>query len=500
MNHKQKPSPSSQSSTGRKIAIGAVWVVGGGLMARIIGLLNTIILARILVPEDFGLIAIGVVIAQLFQNVFDIGVSYAVVQNRDANQKDYDALFTLSLIRGLIIFVILAIIAYCSHYFYTDPRLKMIFLAMGFIAMMQSLINPKFYEFQRDQDFSKEVLLQIIDKFLSVITSIIIAYIFRSYWAIIAGIASGTLSRLFLSYLLKPYKPRLGLKARKGLFSFAGWLTGLSFLAALNNKLDVLILGKILPAAQTGNYFVGTQLADLPSREIAVPVARALYPGLSALQGDKEKMQQTYLRSAEILAAIVLPVCIGLAFIADDFVHLVLGSKWEYIAPLMRWITPFAAIATIYSGTHGFAIAKGATYTLFMRELTMFLIRTPVFIGASIFYGLHGAIIAGGALLFVNAMLFAVVYQITSGDNGLRPLWVARRSIISLLGLCFYFFLLKPYLPGLDDLPIMIRLAIDISISAILFVTMHLTLWRLSGHPDGVEQLTMNLLRPNAPL
>ncbi len=493
MDKKKDHSPADESQTGRKIAIGALWVVGGGLAARLIGLLNTIILARILVPEDFGLIAIGVVTTQLFQNIFDMGVSYAVVQNRDAGKKEYDTLFTLSFLRGILILLILILIAYFAGNSYADHRLKLIFLSMGVIAMMQSMVNPKFYEFQRDQDFSKEITLQFIDKILSVIASILIAYFFRSYWAIIIGIACGSFGRLLLSYLLKPYRPQFGLKAGRGLFHFAGWLTGLSFVAALNNKLDVLILGKLLPADQTGNYFVGTQLADLPSREIAVPVARALYPGLSALQNNRSKMQQTYLRSAEILAAIVLPVCVGLAFIADDFVQIVLGSNWEYIAPLMRWITPFAAIATIYSGTHGFAIAKGATHALFIRECVLFLIRTPIFIGATYFYGLQGTIMAGGSLLFLNAMLFALVYQYTSGDNGLRPLWVARRSIVSLLGLCVYFFVMKPLIPGIDNFPILLRLGIDILISATLFLSLHKFLWHLSKRPEGVEQLTIDL-------
>ncbi len=456
------------------------------------GLVNTLILARLLVPDDFGLIAIAVIITQLLQNVSDIGVSYTVVHYKEAEDKDYDALFTLSLIRGVIIFVILTISAPLAARIYDDPRLLTIFVAMGAIALVQALINPKFYEFQRKLDFSKEFLVNISDKIFSVIVSVSIAILYQNYWAIIFGIAAGALAKLLISYALRPYLPKIGLKAVDGLFKFTGWLTGLSILAAFNNKLDVLILGKVLPADETGNYFIGYQLADLPSSELAAPIARALFPGLSALKEEPTKMRETLLRVAECVASIVMPACIGLAFIADDFVQLVLGDNWAYVPGLIQWVTPFAAITCVYSGVHSYAIAKGAAKLLFFRELFFFFFRTPIFVGASLIYGLKGAIIAGGSMLLVNATLFALVFGYLSKENPLRPLWRARRSIASLTGIVLYFMVVRPLFPVLETFPIMVRIALDILISASVYTTFHISLWHLAGKPEGVEQMVFS--------
>ncbi len=490
-----KESSQNPENVGRRVAVSAAWIAGSSILMRMIGLINTLILARILTPDDFGLVAIGIIGTQLIQNISDVGVAQAVIKYQDAGKKEIDTLFTFSFIRGIIVFLIIVSIAPFTDDFYHDARTPAIFNAMAIIAFMQSMINPRFFEFQRDLDFSKDFIVNGLDKFIAVAASVLIAYIYQSYWAIIIGIGTGAFVKLILSYVMRPYRPRFKLTAFKALIGFSGWLTGVSFMAALNNKLDVLILGRFIPAAQNGSFYVGHQLAGLPSNELAHPIAKALYPGLSSFQNEPERMRNTVLQSAEVLGATALPASFGFAFLAPDLVALILGTQWPLAIPLIQLYAPVSGINTIYSGVYGYALAKGMTREVFIREAVYFLIRTPIFIFAAMNYGYMGAVYATAAITIITTILHGVLYAHISKDNFLAPLMRAKRGFLAIIPMAIYFMLLKPNIGFMENFPILVRLIIDSFIGASLFTATMFAQWNFSGKPQGVESLILQNLK-----
>lgn len=202
-------SANDQAMLGAKVASGAGLMVAARFLMRLFGFLNTIIVARLLAPDDFGIVAIGVTAMQLLQNLSDISVGSAVVKFRDADRKDIDTLFTLSMIRGVVIALFLVGLAPLMGLLYEDPRVTWIFLGVALYPLFIGFVNPSFYEFERDLDFSKEFVVLITNKLAGVVVSIAIAVIFRTYWAIILGLATNAFVQLILSYWIKPYRPRL---------------------------------------------------------------------------------------------------------------------------------------------------------------------------------------------------------------------------------------------------------------------------------------------------
>lgn len=482
----------ADNSLAGRIMRGAAWIIGGRIIVRALGLINTLILARLLVPEDFGLVAIGVTVMQLLQNITDIGVSRTVVKFRDAGRAQYETLFTISLIRGAAVSAIMLAAAMLADNFYADPRVTVIFFGIAIVPLFHALMNPRFFEFERDLDFTKQFSLEAADKLIGVAVSISIAIIFRSYWAIILGLVSGAFAQMVMSWLMRPYRPRLSLSAVGEIGGFAGWLAGLSFVAALNNKLDVLFLGKFVSPADVGAFFVGGSVASLPSGEIAIPMARAIYPGLSELQGDATAMRNAYLRAAEALALIAMPASFGVAFIAHDLVALLLGSGWERAALMLQYFSPAAGLGIIFYATNAYALALGRARLIFLREVLVFFIRTPIFIIAAVLYGLVGAAIACAIGLLVIAALNAGLYARLSGGGPLEPLWRARRSLVGVAAMATYFLLFRGNLVAITDLPLAGRLCTDALIGAGLFSTTVYVLWRLEGAPKSVERLVIN--------
>lgn len=481
--------PQSLSS---RVARGTAWVVAARFFMRAFGFINTIVVARLLVPEDFGLVAIGLTTMQLLQGFSDIGVSQAVVKFRNADRNDMDTLFTLAMFRGLLIMLLLIVAAPFVASFYGDARVAYVFIGVSVFPFLTGLINPKFYEFERDLDFSREFWVLVINKLAGVAVSIIVAVIFRTYWAIVLGLLTNGIVQLVLSYSMRAYRPRISFASVKKVFGFSGWLTGVSFAAALNNKLDSLILARIIGTSEAGNFYIGFQLAGLPTSELAFPMSRALYPGLSELQGSKRKMREAYLAGVSALGAVSLPAAVGFAFVAHELVVLLLGAKWIAAIPVVQHLTPILGIQTLFLATQYYAMAMGMTRLVFFREVIFFLFRTPLIIWATFSFGFMGAIYGVVVTGFVHASLNMALYSRVSGKGFLDPLWAARRSLISALLLAMALLGVVAILPA--QTPMVLSLLVKVAIGGAVYLSSHFGLWQIEGRPAGVEKAVLGLV------
>jgi PST family polysaccharide transporter len=486
---------SPQPSLTARVARGAGWIVAGRFVMGLLGFLNTVVVARLLLPEDFGIVAIGLGAMQILTNVSDIGVSQAVIKFRDAGRDDLDTLFTLSLIRALIIAAVLVGLAPAAGAFYGDTRVYWVFCGAALYPLFTGLINPKFFEFERDLDYSKEFVATVLFKLAGVIVSIAVAVVYRSYWAMILGLAANGFVQMLLSYAMRPYRPRLTLRSFRKVFGFSGWLTGVGVMSALSNKLDPLIIARALGAAGAGHYFMGMQLAELPTRELAFPASRAIYPGLSELQGDPARTRAAYLKGVEALAAFAMPAAIGFALVARDLIPFLLGDKWADAVPVVEIITPVMGAQMPYLATQFYAMALGATRLVFFRELAFFLIRTPVFIAATLVYGLTGAAAAVAACGVLFIALNLTLYARVSGDALWRPVWRARRSFFASAAMAGGVLAMRSF-GAVDPQAPLLRIAAEIALGAMIYAGAHAALWRLEGLPDGVERAIVDSARP----
>ncbi len=432
---------------------------------------------------------------QILTNLSDIGVSQAVIRFRDADRDDLDTLFTLSAIRGALIAAVLLIAAPFAATFYGDPRVLWVFTGVAAFPLITGFINPRFYEFERLLDYSKEFVAAVINKLAGVTVSIAIAVIFKSYWAIILGLATNGLVQLLLSYLMRPYAPRFSFASLGRVLGFSGWLTGVGLMSALNNKLDPLILARTVGVTGAGHYFMGLQLAELPTREIAFPATRAIYPGLSELQEDPARANQAFLTGVEAMAAIAMPAAIGFALVARDLVPLLLGEKWIDAVPVVEIITPVMGVQMPLLATQYYAMAVGSTRLVFFRELIFFFIRTPVFIWAATHFGLLGAAWAVAVSGVAHILLNLALYSRTSGDRWFRPVWRARRSIFSVIAMALA---LTAVDAGglLAGSAAILAVAAKSAFGALIYVVCHALFWRLENRPYGVERLMMGLAAP----
>ena len=480
------PSPgASVPSLFAALAKGSGWIVGGTYAARLVGLVNTLVVAWYLVPEDFGLFAIGLTFMQLITGFTEVGLSLAVVRFRDATDDDMDTLFTISAMRGALLSLVMLAAAPLAVRIYGDARLGVVFVGLAVVPLLTALINPRFYEFERAGDFSREFVMMVAAKLASVAITIGIAAATRSYAAIIAGVVAAAFAQCALSYVLRPVRPRATLASWRKVFGFTGWITLVAIFAALNNKLDAMLFGRVIGTAAAGQLYVGEQLAELATRDVSVPLARAIFPSLSARQDDPGAVREGFLQGVQALAAVALPLAVGFALVAHLTVPLLFKPAWADAVPVIQIVGPVLGLQTVFAATQGYAMAVGRVWIVALREAAFFAVRLPVVVWALLAHGFVGGLYAVAGMGLVHCVLNALVYARLSGDAAWRPVLTAWRSLVATGAMAGAVWALgRAVGAAFHPAPTLVAL---IGAGGLAYVATHAALWLMAGRPDGVE-------------
>jgi lipopolysaccharide exporter len=211
-----------------------------------LGIISSLILVRLLTPEDFGIIAIVMSIYSFIELFGLFGFNAAIIQKDDPRKSDYDTTFTINLGFGIIASSLMFFMAPYLADFFNDIRLIEVFRWVALMFLFNALINIKVVDFQRDMEFKKELLLQLIPKLLSFFVTLYLAWYLRSYLALVYGMLILSLLNVIQSYIMKPYLPSLSVKGGKVLFKFSKWLMINNIFYYINNKSIDLIVGKMI--------------------------------------------------------------------------------------------------------------------------------------------------------------------------------------------------------------------------------------------------------------
>ncbi len=398
------PNP-PQAGIGSAVARGAAWTVSFRMADRAIGLVSTLMLARLLAPEDFGLIAMATTLIALI-DVITVGeFSSAIIQNPKAERDHYDTAWTLSAIFGLTAATLLIVLARPTAAFFNDPRLTPVIIALSLLPVLDGLFNMGCVDFRKHLQFQKDFYLQVGRKLSGFLVVIPLAFITRSYWALVAGMIAGRAGGLMLSYFLHPFRPRFSLNSARGLFSFSGWMMLNNALTFLSMRGAHLVLGRLMNPQALGVYSISYEMAHLPTSELAMPVNRAIFPGYAKLQDDRQALQSAFLKVLGLVALVTVPAGLGMASIAHLFVPAVLGPKWLSAAPLITLLAIVGTIHALQANVESvyFAVGRPRLKALItFLEIVCFL---PLLLVLVPRYGLTGAAYA----LLITVMIAAPV-------------------------------------------------------------------------------------------
>jgi O-antigen/teichoic acid export membrane protein len=323
--------------------------VGGVQSAQFaLNLVSTAVLARLLVPGDFGLIAMATSVSSLLALILDLGLGSATVQKADLTQSQVSALFWINTALGLVFAVILAALAPLVAQFYDRPQLVPVtmVLALGFILVGLS-IQPNAL-LRRQMRFSAVAGIDLLSLILGIAAAIASAAWGAGFWSLVyfqlVQSASAT-AGAWLACGWRPDPPSSAVRVRS-LLTFGAGLTGFSVLASLSRTLDNVIIGRSAGSDALGLYLKSYSMLLLPVDRLRAPVSAVVIPGLSLLQTDRDRFRNYFVKALTCLVAIGMPVVVFLFVFAEQAVMLVLGPKWQASVLLFQVLAPAAFVET----------------------------------------------------------------------------------------------------------------------------------------------------------
>jgi O-antigen/teichoic acid export membrane protein len=403
---------------GSKVAAGAAWMIGLRLLQRSLGLISTAVLARLLLPADFGLVAMALSVAALVELVTLLGFDLALIRQNNATRAHFDTAWTLGLIFKTIAATSIIFGAPYVAEFYSEPRLTEVMYVYAAIAFISGLENIGVVAFRKELEFSLEFRFQLTKKLLAVGATVALALYFRSYWALVLGSLLSQVIGVGLSYALHSYRPRLCLRAWREMLGFSSWLVFNNFAAYVRGRGADFVIGRFLGPVPLGGYRVASEIALLPTTELYAPVMRAVFPGFSKLVEDKAALRRAYVAAQGAVTAVTLPAAIGVIILAEELVRLLLGPGWEIAIPLIQILGLSGAAKLFHGNRHSLFMAIGRPYWVGIMETIEVAIMYPLMI-----YWLshgHGVEMAAWAKAIASVLTLPAGVSVVNRALGLR--------------------------------------------------------------------------------
>lgn len=478
-----------------KLAKGVFWLSSAKVIVNTLALCSTLILARLLTPEDFGLFSLALTMLTIISALTELSMANALIHHKNPTDDHFNTAWTLNLTRASVVSIIFCVAAPITAWIYHEPKLTGIMLYLAASIVMTGLNNPKMVLMTRNLIFWQEFALTVSQKLVGFIVGVSIALIYKSYWALVGGMVASQLVGIIVSYIIIPYRPKFSLTNAKELWSFSIWLTLGQIVNTLNWKLDHLLIGSYLGIKPLGYYTVGDNLAAMPTRETIGPLETTLFPGFKQIVHDNARLKIAYKSAQSLITAIVLPVGVGCALIAHPLVLLAMGAKWLPIVQIIQVLSCVFALQTMASPVHPLAMAKGETKLLFKRDLFSFAMRVPIIIAGMFIGGLVGIIyaraITGVIAIFINMHLVRRLI----GTAIFEQIGANVRSLASIVCMAIGVLYLEQLI-GRDgsQMDLVLKIVAFVVTGALLYITTHFILWVMAGRPIGPESELMKIV------
>ncbi|KRA84442.1 lipopolysaccharide biosynthesis protein [Altererythrobacter sp. Root672] len=479
-----------------KLLAGAGWMGASRLAVNALGFLSTVVLARILTPDDFGLVALAMAMILLMSAITDTSLASALVQHEDPGEDHCNTILTMGVIRGVIAAGLFALAANPLADLFREPRLVDVMYVLSITLVLSGFANPRSILLTKDLIFWQQFMLQVSKKLTQLLIAVGLALIYRSYWAMILGTVIGQAVSVVVSYSVLPYRPRPGLKHARELLGFSVWLTLGSIVRTANWRIDHLLIGGFLGRPALGYYSMGSNLAAMPTQEVTTPLFSALFPAFTRVTDSTERLVRNYRRAQSTVTCAVLPLGVGAALIADPLIPLLLGEKWRPAVFVVQMLSAVFALQTIGSLAQPLAMATGRTRMLFVRDLQNFGLRVPLIVLGMFLAGLPGILwaraitgsIAIGFNMAVVRSITGLGYKTQLVDN----LRVLAAAAIMTGGVLLAHAQLSTGLSWQGQLMELIALTV---IGAFLYIGSLAVLWIAAGMPDGPEKEIVQIFK-----
>ena len=471
-------------------------MVAWRVLSRALGFISVLLLANLLTPADFGIVAVATAISGAIDNLSQLGVRDALVRLDDERADYYDAAFSLQAARGLLTGLLIASAAGIAARMMDEPRITSILFVLGASAAISGFEYIGVVSFSRALNFRMLFVLQIVPRLAGFAVTTLLAVLLHSYWALIVGSMIAKVSQIASSYIVSPHRPRFGTGGWRYLlhFSFWTWLGGL--VVTVLQRADSFLLGPVLGSSVFGLYTIAGEIALLPVSELLEPACTALFPGFALARRGGTSPAAMGLSVAGALVLMTVPFSLGISACSGYLVTALLGPKWDeaqHLIAILAWMCMFMPFSWVtvtalsaqgrvrqVVASHAVAATIKVAAVLAVRETRDLRLITLTTVG----------VVAAESTIFVWQLWSA-------GNRELRSLGGTMLRVVPSTAITA---LVLSTIPGTwttVDLSRPVALIegglIGLGTFAVFFVC-QAALWIASGRPSGPEQRVSDIL------
>ena len=386
---------------------------------RGVNFLTKIILARLLFPEDFGLVAIASIIINSVGLFRELGIESALIYRKTRIREAADTAFILLPVTGLALYSIIYFAAPYVAGFYGNSIIKEIVRISGITLVLVSINSVPLTLFSKKLDFKRSSVPEVTSSLGYAISTIYLAYQGFNVWSLVYGGLIGSIIGLLSVWLITDYKPRLYFEWRlaKEMIGYGKYVLGASIVIFFLANLDNAVVGKILGMKALGYYAMAFSIGSLPATNVTHIVGKILFPTYSAIQDDKKMLCAMFTRTVKYISFLTIPLSIGLIIFAEELVYFLLGAKWTPTIPLIRILSLYGLLRSFNATTGG--LFKACGDPKYLQDISVIqLVYIIVFIvPAAKFFGIYGVsllILGKGVIATCLAFPKAVKYANTN--------------------------------------------------------------------------------------
>lgn len=378
---------------------------------------STIILARLLTPKDFGLIAMVTATTGFIMIFKDLGLSVATVQRTDINQSQLSTLFWINIAMSTFLALLTFSLAPVVAWFYSEPKLTVITYAFSITFILSGLTAQHQAILLRKMRLTTVAVIDVFSMLSGITVGIICSLTGFGYWSLVwMPIVTGAMNAVCI-WIVSGWLPGKPVRnsGLRSLLTFGGYLTGFGFVNYFARNLDNILIGRYCGTQQLGLYSKAYSLLLLPIGQIVSPMTSVAIPVLSRLQNDPERYRLYYLTALKILSYFSMPLIVFLGVLSSDIIVLILGKQWLGAAKIFNILAMAAFFQPIVSTVGWIYVSLGKT-----RRLAAWGIISSILIIASFLIGLKwGAIGVATSYAIVSVILVYPTFAVALAGSPL---------------------------------------------------------------------------------
>lgn len=391
-------------------ARGVFWIGASRFLTRLVSLGKTVLLARLLSPEQFGVFGVVALTMSLLEVFTETGVNIVLLQRKESISEYLNSAWVVSICRGLFIAILMIILSGPVSFFFNVPQSKNLIVLCALIPLLRGFINPSEVNFQKDllfrQEFNFRTVIFVVDSSVAVS----LAMILRTSDSLVWGLIAGAASELLLSHLFLRPRPQFEFHRSKMSFIIkkGKWLTFSGILDYLIQNGDNIFVGKLLGSMYLGLYQMAYQISTLPVTEISNILSKVAFPVFIRISHNRSNLYTAYLKTLIAVAFLSGTVSFGIFVFAHPFVNLVLGPKWLVIVPTLQILVIFAFVKSIVLSSYSYFLSLEKQISVTIIPMVAFIGMFVTIIPLINTFGIQGAAIAAlvGVVFSLLAMIF----------------------------------------------------------------------------------------------